>query len=162
MSIPSRLRVASASLALVVLGACSADSPSAPASPATLVTGPSRLFEVDSGSFRILADYMQGNNHIMEFELGAALLNQKEYQGSVYIRVSVPPVPAATASSSLPCITSSIMRTEVRPGWTATVKKPGGCDKDIVVDFSNAARQRATFKWTYIFGLSKVDHGAVK
>lgn len=161
MSIASRFRLVSSTLALVVLAACSADSSTAPASPATLLDRPSQLFDVDSGSFRILADYMQGANHIMEFELGAALLNQREYQGSVYIRVSVPPVPVPVPSS-MPCITSSIMRTEVRAGWTASVKKAGGCDKDIVVEFSNAARQRATFKWTYIFGLSKVDHGAVK
>jgi hypothetical protein len=161
MSIPTRLRLLAPVLAIALLSACAAESPLAPSSRAAMVGEPSRLFEVDSGSFRILADYYSGANHIMEFELGAALLNQQEYQGSVYIRVSIPPVPVP-APTSMPCITSSILKTEVRPGWKATVKKSGGCDKDIVVDFTNAARQRATFKWTYVFGLSKVDHGAVR
>jgi hypothetical protein len=125
-----------------------------------MVREPSRLFDVDSGSFRILADYYSGVNHIMEFEVGAALLN-REFQGSVYIRVSVPPIPVPVPPT-IPCITSSIMQTETRPGWTATVKKAGGCDKDIIVDFSNAARQRATFKWTYRYGITKIDPCVVR
>lgn len=120
-----------------------------------------RLFAVGEGSYRLLADYFVGPNHVLDQELGAALLNGQEYQGSVYIRVSIPPVvPGPT--SSLPCITSSIFGIETRPGWTATVKKAGGCGRDIEVQFSNAQKQRATFKYTFTWGLTKVDHGAVR
>lgn len=157
----ARLRLLVPMLALAMATACSGDATTAPTASAELVTEPSRLFEVDSGSFRILADYYSGANHIMEFELGAALLNGREYQGSAYIRVSVPPIPTPIPSS-MPCITSTLLKTEVRPGWKATVRKAGGCDKDIVIDFANNAKQRATFTWRYVFGLSKVDHGAVR
>lgn len=139
--------------------ACSGESPTGATETAPDIASPTHLFAAGDGSFRILSETMQGSTLVSEYELGAALLGE-EYQGSVYIRVSVPQV--GGTGSSAPCITSTIIRTEVRPGWTAAVKKAGGCDKPIQVDFSSATRQRATFKWTYIFGLTKVDHGAVR
>lgn len=139
--------------------ACSGESPTGAPETGPDIASPTHLFAAGDGSFRILSETMQGSTLVSEYELGAALLGE-EYQGSVYIRVSVPQV--GGTGSSAPCITSTIIRTEVRPGWTAAVKKAGGCDKPIQVDFTSAARQRATFKWTYIFGLTKVDHGAVR
>jgi len=165
MSIMQLRRVVRLSCVAVVglFGACS-ESPVAPADDVSEQTAnparPSSLFAEGDGSFRILSETMIGSNFVSEYELGAGLLGE-EYQGSVYIRVSVPQV-ATPGTSSGPCITSTLLKTEVRPGWTATVKKAGGCDKPIQVDFTSASRQRATFKWTYIFGLTKVDHGAVR
>lgn len=145
---------------VAVVGACSSD---ATAPTARLVpTDVNNLFAVGEGSYRLLADYYVGQNHILDQELGAALLNRVEYQGSVHIRTSIPPVLVPGPTSSLPCITNTITRIETRPGWTATVKKPGGCGKDIEVQFSNAQKQRATFKHTLTWGLTKVDHGAVR
>ncbi|MEQ1690184.1 MAG: hypothetical protein ABMA00_02775 [Gemmatimonas sp.] len=159
----NRLRY-SALVALIsaagLLSACS-DAPSAPQMDSAIPATPSALIAVGDGSWHILAEYQQGNNNVAEYELGAALLGE-EYQGSVFIRVSVPAIVSPVAGSSMPCITSTIMRTEVRAGWTASIKKAGGCDKPIQVDFSSKSGQRATFKWTYIFGLTKVDHGAVR
>lgn len=146
-----------------LFGACS-ESPVAPADDVLEQTAnparPSALIAAGDGSWHILSETMIGSNFVSEYELGAALLGE-EYQGSVFIRVSVPQG-TTTGSTSGPCITSTLLKTEVRPGWTATVKKAGGCDKPIQVEFTSASRQRATFKWTYIFGLTKVDHGAVR
>lgn len=146
-----------------LLGACS-ESPVAPADDVLEQTAnparPSALIAAGDGSWHILSETMIGSNFVSEYELGAALLGE-EYQGSVFIRVSVPQGTTA-GSTSGPCITSTLLKTETRPGWTATVKKAGGCDKPIQVDFTSSTRQRASFKWTYIFGLTKVDHGAVR
>ncbi len=147
-------------LLVAALAACSADvtAPSARILP----TDVNNLFAVGEGSYRLLADYYEGPNHILDQELGAALLNGEEYQGSVYIRTSIPPVLEWGPSSTLPCITNTISKIETRPGWTATVKKPGGCGGSIEVQFAIAQKQRATFKHTLTWGLTKVDHGAVR
>lgn len=147
---------------VAVLAACSSESPLSPSTAIATPSAPTSLIAVGDGSFHILSEQYIGTNFMSEYELGAALLGE-EYQGSVFIRVSVPQVTSPTAGSSLPCITSTIIKTEVRPGWAASVKKAGGCDKPIEIAFENAkTKQRATFKWTYIFGLTKVDHGAVR
>jgi hypothetical protein len=153
------IRAAAAACFTACLTACAGESPTGTAETLPDIAPPTHLFAVGDGSFRILSETMQGATLVSEYEVGAALLGD-EYQGFVYIRVSVPQV--VGTGSSAPCITSTIIRTEVRPGWTAAVKKAGGCDKPIQVDFTSAARQRATCKWTYIFGLTKVDHGAVR
>lgn len=157
-----RLRNPLLAALLLSVGACSTDVTAPAPTARPLPTEVNHLFNVGEGSYRLLADYFVGPNHVLDQELGAALLNGQEYQGSVYIRVSIPPVLVPGPTSSLPCITSSILKIETRPGWSAAVRKAGGCGKDIEVQFSNAQRQRATFKYTFTWGLTKVDHGAVK
>lgn len=158
----TRLSAAILMATAVALSACQNESPLSPSTAIATPAAPKSLIAVGDGSFHILSEQYIGSNFVSEYELGAALLGE-EYQGSVFIRVSVPQVTSPTTNSALPCITSTIIKTESRPGWAASVKKAGGCDKPIEIAFENAStKQRATFKWTYIFGLTKVDHGAVK
>lgn len=147
--------------AAVFLIACGGDLPTAPAATTTASVAPVHLIAAGDGAWHTLREYYVGTAYVTELELGAALLGE-EYQGSVFIKLSVPQVTGTTTSSSMPCITSTVMKTEVRAGWTASIKKPGGCDKSIEIDFTSKTKQRATFKWTYIFGLTKVDFGAVR
>ena len=78
--------------------------------------------------------------------------------GSVTVKTVVP----GTGPTSGSCITSTVVSTETTDGWTATVKKPGGCDKEIVVQFENAATgQKAEFRYLYIFGKTRIDAGRV-
>jgi hypothetical protein len=79
--------------------------------------------------------------------------------GSVTIRTFIP----ATGGGSGSCITSTVLGTQVTPGWTATVKKSGGCDKEISVLLENRATgKKATFSFLYIFGKTRIDFGAVR
>ena len=42
------------------------------------------------------------------------------------------------------------------------MKKSGGCDKEIQVQFENkAAKLRADFSFLYIFGKTRIDFGAI-
>jgi hypothetical protein len=147
--------------ATVLLMACGGELPTAPTTTTTASVAPTNLIAAGDGAWHTLREYFVGTTYVTELELGAALLGE-EYQGSVFIKLSVPQVTGTPTSSTMPCITSTVMKTEVRAGWTASIKKPGGCDKSIEVDFTSKTKQRATFKWTYIFGLTKVDFGAVR
>ena len=81
--------------------------------------------------------------------------------GSVVIQTIIPLL--APGSSKTPCLTSTIVRTEALAGWTASVKKPGGCDKEIQVQFENTTtRQRADFSFLYLFGKTRIDSGLIK
>ena len=76
---------------------------------------------------------------------------------SVTIKTVIPPT-----NGSGSCITSTVVGVETTAGWTADVKKSGGCDKDIVVELQNAAtRQKATFKFLMKFGETRIDAGRV-
>jgi hypothetical protein len=84
------------------------------------------------------------------------------YIGSVTIRTFIP-VSASGATSRGPCITSTVETTETTPGWTATIKKPGGCDKEIAVRFENGStNQRADFSFLFIPGKTRIDFGTVQ
>ena len=43
------------------------------------------------------------------------------------------------------------------------MKKPGGCDKEIQVQFENkATRLRADFSFLYLFGKTRIDGGLIR
>lgn len=148
------------------LGACSPDAngPAAP-SAALLAATPSALVAPNE-NMAILSDTTDAaGNHVMIAEYAAGTYFPDDTTGksvaSVTIKTVVPGV--ASGSSSMPCITSTVLKTETTPGWTASVKKPGGCDKEIVVLLSNkSTKQSATFSFLYIFGKTRIDFGAIR
>ena len=154
----------SALLAAAVLStaACSSD----PVSPA--VNGaPSFLLGPDEG-VRVLTDSVDtyGNTILVqEFAAGSYTLPSGEpaVAGSVTIRSFIPAWPAGTTVSSTPCITNTLVRTEANPGNTFTVKKSGGCDKDVVVLIEQkGTRLKGTFSFSMVFGKTVIDQGALR
>jgi hypothetical protein len=148
-------------LLAAALAACSGDIV-APDSALRAPSTPHALLA--SGEFsRTITDTTDAaGNHVMVTEYAAGIYTQPDGVsgsiGSVTIKTVIP----ATGDVSGSCITSTVVSTETTPGWTATVKKPGGCDKEIVVLFENAATgQKATFRYLYIFGKTRIDAGAV-
>jgi hypothetical protein len=152
------------------LGACSPDA-NGPAAPpdALLAATPSALVGPNE-NLAILSDTTDAaGNHVMIAEYAAGTYFPDDTTGksvaSVTIKTVVPRVKDGVVytSSTMPCITSTVVKTETTPGWTASVKKPGGCDKEIVVLLSNkSTKQSATFSFLYIFGKTRIDFGAVR
>jgi hypothetical protein len=154
-----------APLALVALFAACADA-TAPASSASLRPSnrPAALLGADEG-VRIISDSTDARGTTtMIAEYGAGVrLDQPDTPpiGSVVIKTVIPVL--TSGSSKTPCITSTIVRTETVAGWTASVKKAGGCDKEIQVQFENQSlRERADFSFLYIFGKTRIDGGLIK
>lgn len=151
------------------LAACSDVSSPVDGSRAVGPTGASHLLAPDENQ-RTIADSTDANgNHIMVVEYAAGTLPTDPVTGapggsvaSVTIRTSIPFSPIGSSSSGA-CITSTIDHVETTPGWTATVKKPGGCDKPVEVSLENATtRQKAQFSFLMIFGKTRIDFGAVR
>jgi hypothetical protein len=115
---------------------------------------------------RILEQYIDAaGNSVLIAEYGAGGYAADDPRigpvATITIRTVAPP--AVAGSSSDPCITSSIVKIEKLAGWTTSVKKPGGCDKEIVVDLENSAtRESAQFRFLYIFGKTKIDSGLIR
>lgn len=147
--------------ALVLLAACAGDATTAPrlAPPSA---APARLLGPDE-SMRTITDTTDARGvHTMVAEYAAGVLTAADGSsstvGSVTIRTVIP---ASNASGS--CITSSIVAVETIDGWSSSVKKPGGCDKEIVVALENrASGQKAQFSFLYVFGKTRIDFGAVR
>jgi hypothetical protein len=152
-------------VAAVALAACGRDpmgiDAAARRSPAAphLLLGPGE-------STRMLVDSTDAaGNHVMVAEYAAGVYTQPDGTSgsvaSITIRTLIPA--SLGGSSSRACITSTILGVETTAGWTASVKKPGGCDKEIGVEFANAAtRQKAVFSFLYIAGKTRIDFGAVR
>jgi hypothetical protein len=124
---------------------------------------PAALLSADEFTRTILdtTDARGTQTMIAEYAAGIDLDNRDAAPiGSVIIKTVVPVLTAG--SSKTPCITSTVLSTETVAGWTASVKKPGGCDKQIEVQFENkSTKQRADFSFLYIFGKTRIDFGAI-
>jgi hypothetical protein len=140
------------------LAACSADAvgPTEAAAPATLK--PSFLLAPGEG-LKILADYVDAaGNHVMIAEYGAAAPPDGDYLASVTIKTVIP----ASGPISGACITSTIQKVDVTPGLSFSIKKPGGCDKEIAVSFRTRTGERALFRFLMIYGKTKIDAGLLQ
>jgi hypothetical protein len=148
-------------VAVAALSACAGDAVSPAAAPAP--RAPSLLLGADEG-MRVLSDSTDAyGNTIMvaEYAAGVYATPGTAPVASVTIRTFIPAL--SSGSSSEPCITSTIDKIETTTGWTASVKKPGGCDKEIVVGLENRSRnQKAQFSFLYIFGKTRIDSGLIR
>jgi hypothetical protein len=152
---------------LASLAACSTGDPVSPArtSPAAV---PSLLLSDGVTTYSDSTD--ASGNTILVQEIAAAVDTRQigangEYAsyGSVTIKSVIPRVPEGATYTSMPCITHSIEKVETVPGWTYSIKKPGGCDRDVLVSFeSKSPRLRAEFKFSMVFGKTVIDAGAVR
>jgi hypothetical protein len=155
-------------LAAVTLAACGRDI-AAPDATAPAPRPPSFLLGPDE-SVRMISDSTDARgNEIMVAEYAAGVyLNLSDdplgVGGSVASVTIKTVIPAITAgSSSGPCITSSIVQIQTTSGWVSSVKKPGGCDKEIVVGLENRTRNvKAQFSFLYIFGKTRIDSGLIR
>ena len=156
--------------ALVLLAACQRDVVAPVATgPAAVALAPSatpaHLLTTDE-YIRILVDSTDARgNHVMvaEYPAGIETLadGSSRYVASIVVRSFMPAAPSGSSSGA--CITSTIDRMETLAGWTTSVKKPGGCDKEIVVALENRTTgQRSQFSLLYIPGKTRVDTGIVR
>jgi hypothetical protein len=107
-----------------------------------------------AGNTIMIAEYPAGTYFPVDGSEGGSV-------ASVTIRTFIPW--SLNSGSSGTCITSTIQRVETTPGWTASIKKPGGCDKTIEVQLENkSTRQKAVFSFLYIAGKTRIDFGAVR
>jgi hypothetical protein len=151
--------------AVSLLVACSAD-PVGPASDAAALT-PSALVGPDE-FVRVVSDSVDAYGNtilVQEFGMGFYTLPSGESGSvaSVTIRSSIPAWPETATYASPPCITHSIVRTETTPGNTLSVKKSGGCDRDVVILVEQkATRRKATFSFSMVFGKTVIDGGLLR
>ena len=147
--------------AIAMLAACANDTANpiapndaAPASPSFLVA--------PGQNFNTLVDSVDAaGNHLTVAEWAAGILPDGSSVASVTIRTFIPAT--SSTSSSDVCITSSIVSTDEMPGWTASIKKTGGCNKDIEVLFENeTTRQSADFRFQMEPGKTRIDLGLVR
>jgi hypothetical protein len=148
-------------LLAALLAACTGDAVTPDAGGRSPETP--QLLLAPGESFRTIADSTDAaGNLVMVNEYAAGIYTQPDGVSGSVASVTVKTVVPATSGTSGTCITSTIVGIETTPGWTATVKKPGGCDKEIVVALANAATgQRADFRYLYIAGKTRIDQGAV-
>lgn len=160
MSTSRRLTLA---LTLLAAAACG-DATSPDASTRPVPSTPSRLLGVNEYGRMIVDTSDAAGNHTMVAEYPAGVYTLPNGDGasvgSVTIRTFIP---GSGNGSSKFCITSTIDRVETTPGWTASVKKAGGCDKEIGVQLENkSTKQRADFSFLYVAGKTRIDYGAVR
>jgi len=148
-------------VAAAALAGCSTD----PISPtAARPDRPSTLLGPNEG-VRVLTDSVDASgNTILVQEFGMGSYTDENGDGatvaSVVIRTFIPNVPP-TASSY--CLTHSIVRTEAIPGITLTIKKSGGCNKDIEILIEQpATKKKATFKFSMVPGKTVIDSGLLR
>jgi hypothetical protein len=153
-----------AACALAFLAACSGD-PVSPTADVALRT-PSSLIAPNEFT-RIVSDSVDAyGNTILVQEFGMGFYTLPNGDGasvaSVTIRSSIPGSPGAAGTSGA-CITHSIVQTETTPGNTLTVKKAGGCDRDVVILIEQkATRRKATFSFSMVFGKTVIDAGELR
>ena len=124
---------------------------------------PAALLSAGEG-LRTIVDSVDARDNttmIAEYAAGTDLQNPDAPAiGSVTIRTFIPAI--VSGASKTPCITSTIVSIESVAGWTSSVKKSGGCDKEIQVQFDNkSAKLRADCSFLYIFGKTRIDFGAI-
>ena len=144
------------------LAACGRDTVAPEPALRAPIVAPSALLASGEFSRAIVDSTDSAGNHVMVTEFAAGSFTQPDgvsgSVASVTIKTVVPPT-----NTSGSCITSTVVSTETTPGWTATIKKPGGCDKEIVVALENrTTNQKAEFRFLYIFGKTRIDAGAVR
>ena len=76
--------------------------------------------------------------------------------GSVVMRMDI-----STDSRGYVIVTSRIVSISAMPGWTWTVRKPGGANKQVEVQFTNGVKG-FTFKALYVPGKTVIDGGVIK
>jgi hypothetical protein len=159
-----RLLRCAAIAAAALLAACSAD----PVSPdGVLSTAPSTLLAPKEG-VRLVSDSVDDRGNtilVQEFGMGYYTLPNGDGASvaSVTIRSSIPVWPEGATYFSPPCITHSIVATETTPGSTISIKKSGGCDKDVVILIEQkATRRKATFSFSMVFGKTVIDAGQLR
>ncbi|GMU03522.1 hypothetical protein KH5H1_76440 [Corallococcus caeni] len=104
-----------------------------------------------AGNQTFVTEYAAGNYTLPDGQSGSV--------ASVTIKTFIP----ATGGTSGSCITSTIEKLEAVPGWTTTVNRAGGCDREIRVEVSNpTTRQKADFSFLMIFGKTRIDSGAIR
>lgn len=151
-------------LALVAfLAACSQDTTAPRTSSIAAPTSAAALLNPGEGMNIISQESDAFGNFVMIAEYGAGVYQSDTtgfLAGSVTIKTVVPQVSSGT--TKMPCITSTIVRVDTQAGWTSSVKKPGGCDKEIQVQLENKSlKQRADFSFLYIFGKTRIDGGLI-
>ena len=158
---PRRLLSSIVLLAAAALAGCSADpvSPTAarPVSASALL-GPNEVS-------RTITDSVDASGNIIsvgEFGMGAYTDANGDFAtvASVVIRTFIP---NGSPASSGYCLTHSIVRTEAIPGIRLTIKKSGGCNKDIEILIEQpAAKKKATFKFSMVPGKTVIDTGLLR
>jgi hypothetical protein len=167
IAVTNKIAKTCAVLGLVALAACqdiASPVPTqrsfAPDQAASALLGPGE-------SINTLVDTTDARGtHTMVAEYAAGVYSptpdgESQSIGSVTIRTIISGT--ASSSSSGACILSTIDRVDVTTGWSFSVKKSGGCDKEISVEFSNpATKQKAVFSFLMIPGKTRIDFGAVR
>lgn len=150
---------------LALLTACAQD-PAAPRAAVVAPTvGPAYLLAPGERSRTVVDSTDASGMRVMVTEYAAGLYTRPDGVSASVASVTIRTVIPATAggSSRGACITSTIVGLETTPGWAASVKKPGGCDKEIGVDLANRTTgQKAVFSYLYVAGKTRIDQGAVR
>jgi len=144
------------------LAACGRDAVAPQLTGRSPVSAPSLLLAPGEFNRTIVDSTDSAGNHVTVTEWAAGIYTQSDgvtaSVASVTVKTVVPPT-----NGSGSCITSTVVSTETTAGWTATVKKPGGCDKEIVVALENdTTNQKAEFRYLVIFGKTRIDAGSVR
>ena len=157
-----RLSISAILLLAATLAACGRETPPTQPTIRTPVAVPSLLLAPGEFNSTLVDSTDSAGNHVTVTEWAAGIYTQPDgvtaSVASVTVKTIVPPT-----NGSGSCITSTVVSTETTPGWTATIKKPGGCDKEIVVSLENpTTNQKAEFRYLVIFGKTRIDAGAVR
>ena len=157
-----RIRTAVVVFLAATAAACGRDAVAPELAQRAPIVGPSLLLAPGEFNSTIIDSTDAAGNHVTVTEWAAGTYTQPDgvsaSVASVTVKTVVPPT-----NGSGSCITSTVVSTDTTPGWTATIKKPGGCDKEIVVALENdATNQKAEFRYLVIFGKTRIDAGAVR
>jgi len=157
----------SAVAGLVALAACQADATAPTASQKAFTPAhSSALLEPGEGIKTILdtTDAFGNTTFIAEYPAGVTLPTGDEPQisvASVTIRTFIPG--SSSSSTKDVCITSTIDHVDVSTGWAYSVKKSGGCNKQIEVQLQNAStKQKADFQFLMEPGKTRIDAGLIQ
>jgi hypothetical protein len=149
--------------AVASLAACGRDVTSPDAARSLVPSAPAALLGVNEWT-RTISDSTDAFGNLTtvgEYAAGTYTLPNGDVAsvGSVTIRTVMP----FTVTSSKSCITSTIVSVETTAGWTSSVKKSGGCNQEIAVQFENkSTKKRADFSYLVVPGKTRIDFGAVR
>jgi hypothetical protein len=166
MQLPKPFLHLAAAATLAALAGC-ADTLAPDATATRTPQAPAFLLGPDEG-MRIISDTTDASGRttmIAEYAAGVAFSSDPAVPStsaaSVTIKTVIPG--SGPVSSSGACITSTIQTVETTAGWTYSVKKPGGCDKEIIVELEKkSTRQRATFSFLMVAGKTRIDSGLIR
>ena len=157
-----RISTAAVLFLAATLVACGRDAASPEPALRAPIVAPSLLLAPGEFNRTLVDSTDSSGNHVTVAEWAAGIYTQPDGAtasvASVTVKTVVPPT-----NGSGSCITSTVVSTDTTPGWTATVKKPGGCDREIVVELENdTTNRKAEFRYLVIFGKTRIDAGAVR